>query len=78
MLPHAVSRVDRRPSIQPIPFQDVYFVELLERFDNLNINDGDGSDGLEREGESRWAKGVQDGVRRVNDGGGCAQILGIW
>lgn len=77
MLPHTAIRVDRRPSSNPIPFQDVYFIELLER-DGLNVDDVNGSDSLQEEGESRWAKRVHDGAHLINGGGGCADVLGIW
>lgn len=74
MLPHTATRVDRRPSLELVPFQDVYFIELLENVDD----NGHDIERPEVEGASQWAQRLQDGVRRINDGGGCAQVLGIW
>ena len=66
-----VIRVDRRPSLNPVPFEQVYFVELEE------LGSGSGEDANE-EGHAGWLKRVQKGVDRVVASGAEATIIGIW
>jgi hypothetical protein len=62
------TRVDRRPSLEPVPFHDVYFVEL-ER-----VETEQGLSGT----NSSWIEEVEDGIGRVKDIGGEACLLGVW
>lgn len=66
-----VTRIDRRPSLNHVPFEDVYFVELEEL--------GAGSDGEVSEHESSaWLKRVQLGIDRVRTLGAEATLIGVW
>lgn len=74
------ARVDRRPSLQAVPFQDVYFIELYERPEGSVEVDHDvreSEDGSER-GVGRWAEDVQSGADRMNSLGAPARVLGTW
>jgi hypothetical protein len=57
-----VIKLDRRPSLTEEPFHDVYFAELQASGDSKNA----------------WTTQVQQGVERIRDCGGLAQILGTW
>ncbi|KAF9569664.1 PDT-domain-containing protein [Agrocybe pediades] len=63
------TRIDRRPSVEPIPFQSTYFVEV--QASNTNA--------LTREtGLDLWAKEVEHSVAKVAAIGGQADIIGLW
>jgi hypothetical protein len=66
----ATSRIDRRPSITLGPFHDDYFVELQ----------GERRVGIERgvSHSESWSREVEQGIRRVKEAGGEADVLGIW
>ncbi|EGN93973.1 hypothetical protein SERLA73DRAFT_189114 [Serpula lacrymans var. lacrymans S7.3] len=57
-----VIRLDRRPSPLPIPFHDVYFVEVEE----------------ETMTDPSWTNQVMRGIQRVSKQGGEANLLGMW
>ena len=68
-----VIRIDRRPSINPCPFEDTYFLEL-EDFGTPVEPSASGptlADGA-------WLKRVHMGVERVAAAGGQADIIGVW
>lgn len=73
LLPHTATRMDRRPSLNHAPFQDVYFVELLETLESP-VENGRSKGGR----NSSWVERIHDGVRRIHDAGGDVQVLGIW
>lgn len=61
-------RMDRRPSLDPLPFHDVYLVEVQDKF-------------AERDAPielSSWISDVQTGLQRVRNIGGVASLLGAW
>jgi prephenate dehydratase len=65
-----VTRIDRRPSLHPVTFHDIYFVELeeermVENTDNFRI-------------DASWIKQVEKGIQRVVENGAGAQLLGYW
>jgi len=66
-------RIDRRPSSYPVPFHDVYLVELQQ-----NLKDGDTEKGLHKVIEPHWISEVKAGLDRVKDIGGEAILLGVW
>lgn len=74
------ARVDRRPSLQAVPFQDVYFIELCERIEGLAEEDNGigASQGGSKRSDECWAKEVQSSVDRMNSLGAPARVLGIW
>jgi len=63
-----VTRLDRRPSLHPMPFHDVYFVELKE---------GNRTEGI-RNGDRSWLTEVEEGIQHVIEIGAEAQLLGSW
>lgn len=64
------SRIDRRPSLSDIPFDDVYFVELEASSSVLHEEHQVASEAL-------WDR-VKIGLERIKASGGEAVILGIW
>ncbi|KAI0691330.1 PDT-domain-containing protein [Cytidiella melzeri] len=66
-----ITRVDRRPSLSDIPFEDVYFIELEELGPSLEIPP-------RPERINSWIKRVGAGVNRVKAVGCDATILGVW
>jgi prephenate dehydratase len=66
-------RIDRRPSSYPVPFHDVYLVELQQ-----NLKDGNTEKGLHKVIEPHWISEVKAGLDRVKDIGGEAILLGVW
>ena len=64
------SRLDRRPSLSDIPFDDVYFVEL-------EANSGVPDEESRAANEALWSR-VKAGAERIEALGGEAAILGIW
>lgn len=69
-----VIRVDRRPSIGGIPFDDVYFVEV----DELGMLPEPGDDTNRRAEDGRWMRIVEKGVQRLRVAGLQGAIIGIW
>lgn len=68
-----VIRIDRRPSINPCPFEDTYFLELEDAGtpvepSAIGPTPADGA----------WLKRVRMGVDRVIAAGGQADIIGVW
>lgn len=66
-----VIRIDRRPSLSAVPFEDVYFIELEELGSPVQIP-------AQPEKYSAWLERVRKGVARVSAAGGDAAILGVW
>lgn len=64
-------RVDRRPSLGSVPFEDVYFVELEELGSPHDTP-------AQREIDDAWLKRLRAGVERVAAAGGEATMLGVW
>jgi len=62
-------RIDRRPSSYPVPFHDVYLVELQH-----DIGDGTTA----QQDMQPWVLEVEAGLERVRNIGGEAVLLGIW
>lgn len=68
----AALRIDRRPSLTDVPFDDVYFVEVGDV--TLPVLSAAASKCCEAE----WLERVQAGVDRIRAAGGEATILGLW
>ncbi|KAI0830701.1 PDT-domain-containing protein [Trametes gibbosa] len=68
----AALRIDRRPSLTDVPFDDVYFVEVGDV--NLPVMSAEANKSCEAE----WLSRVQAGVERIRAVGGEATILGMW
>lgn len=67
-----IIRMDRRPSISPVPFHDVYIVEVERNSENSKSIDGS------QEGGSSWMLEVEEGLQRIRILGGVATLLGVW
>ncbi|KAL1951614.1 hypothetical protein VTO73DRAFT_763 [Trametes versicolor] len=68
----AALRIDRRPSLTDVPFDDVYFVEVGDV--TLPVLSAAAS----KCSEAEWLERVQAGVDRIRAAGGEATILGLW
>ncbi|KAH9858192.1 PDT-domain-containing protein [Lenzites betulinus] len=68
----AALRIDRRPSLTEVPFDDVYFVEVGDVI--LPVMSAEANKSCEAE----WLTRVQAGVERIRAVGGEATILGLW
>lgn len=68
-----VIRIDRRPSINPCPFEDTYFLEL-EDFGTPVEPSASGN----TPADEGWLKRVRMGVERVLAAGGQADVIGVW
>ncbi|KAI0639792.1 PDT-domain-containing protein [Trametes polyzona] len=68
----AALRIDRRPSLTDVPFDDVYFVEVGDV--TLPVLSAQASKSYEAE----WLERVQGGIDRIRAAGGDATILGLW
>ncbi|KAI0348496.1 PDT-domain-containing protein [Trametopsis cervina] len=66
-----VTRIDRRPSLNDIPFEDMYFLELEEL--GVPVEVPDRSQRIQA-----WMKRVNAGVQRVKAAGSQATVLGVW
>lgn len=66
-----VIRIDRRPSLSSIPFEDIYFVELEELGAPRETPAASDNYGA-------WLKRLRTGVERVAAAGGQATIIGVW
>ena len=71
-----ITRVDRRPSLRPIPFDDVYFIELEELGTPLEFRTKNASPSSVS--EETWLAKVQESVERVQNAGLEATLLGLW
>ena len=69
-----VIRIDRRPSLNNIPFEHVYFVELEELGSDL----GEEGVGHDDQRGSVWLSRIRMGIDRISETGGEASIIGIW
>jgi len=69
-----VTRINRRPSLAPIPFEDVYFIELEELGGPPDPKDL-GNRGV---AYARWLSRVQEAVKRAQGCGIDAVLLGAW
>jgi hypothetical protein len=65
-----IIRLDRRPSVDPLPFHDVYLVELQQEVVSR--------DSIHQDAGQSWIEEVQAGLQRVKTIGGEATLLGIW
>lgn len=64
-----IIRLDRRPSVDPLPFHDVYLVELQEVVSrDMPLMDA----------RQSWIGEVQAGLQRIKTIGGDATLLGVW
>jgi len=72
LLDLSATRIDRRPLLGGVPFQNTYFVEVqasgIDAGENATIN---------WELDS-WITEVEESAARVNDAGGHAVVAGIW
>jgi len=64
-------RIDRRPSLSAVSFEDVYFIEFEELGSPVQVP-------APPEKHSDWLERVRKGVARVSAAGGDAAILGVW
>ncbi|KAK7694819.1 hypothetical protein QCA50_002007 [Cerrena zonata] len=71
-----VTRIDRRPSLRPIPFDDVYFIEVEELGTPLEYRNPTASPSSVS--EENWLRKVQESVRRVRSAGLDATLIGLW
>lgn len=60
-----VIRIDRRPSLEPTPFHDVYFVEIIRE---------DGTS----DGGCTWRRETKMALKRIEEAGGNARLIGFW
>ncbi|OSD03579.1 PDT-domain-containing protein [Trametes coccinea BRFM310] len=65
-------RIDRRPSLSDVPFDDVYFVEVGDV--TLPVPSGSAAKACETE----WLERLEAGIGRIRAAGGEATILGLW
>ena len=65
-------RIDRRPSLTDVPFDDVYFVEVGDV--TLPVL----SDPAAKSCEEEWRERLDAGIQRIRAAGGEATILGLW
>lgn len=65
-------RIDRRPSLNGVLFDDVYFVEVGDLTQPVP------SEVASKSCEEEWLQRVQEGIERINATGGEAIILGLW
>lgn len=68
-----VIRIDRRPSINPCPFEDTYFLELEDLGTPVEASASGPTPA-----DGAWLKRVRMGVERVIAAGGQADIIGVW
>ncbi|ESK92214.1 prephenate dehydratase [Moniliophthora roreri MCA 2997] len=64
-----IERIDRRPALDGVPFNNVYIVEV-EKESEAGPNGGLDS--------PTWKEQVEDAQRRIRDSGGEARLLGLW
>jgi hypothetical protein len=69
----SATRLDRRPSTYPVPFHDVYLVELQQ-----DTGDEARTQNMQPSTDQPWIVEVQAGLERVKDIGGEAVLLGVW
>lgn len=70
-----ITRIDRRPSLSPIPFEDLYFVELEELGSYTEPDISDKALALE---DKRWLEKLKTGIERAAALGAQATLLGFW
>ncbi|KAG7450413.1 PDT-domain-containing protein [Guyanagaster necrorhizus] len=58
-----ISRIDRRPALDSVPFHDMYFVEL---------------NSIAEQSQDIWEREIEHGLERVRLAGGAGKLLGIW
>lgn len=61
-----VNRLDRRPSLNSVPFHDVYLIELQQEKQSCEKS------------TLHWTSEVTSALRRVTEIGGEASVLGVW
>ncbi|KAI0932001.1 hypothetical protein AcW1_000746 [Taiwanofungus camphoratus] len=66
------TRIDRRPSLNNVPFEDVYLVELEDAKGPIGPND------VRDNMDTTWLSRVRAGVEQVGAAGGDGAVLGIW
>ncbi len=70
-----ITRIDRRPSLSPIPFEDLYFVELEELG---AYTEPEASEKARAAEDKRWLEKLKAGVERATTLGAEATLVGIW
>lgn len=65
--------MDRRPSSYPIPFHDVYLVEVQRDSKDEVITQR-----VQKGTKQSWISEVKAGLERVRDIGAEAALLGVW
>ncbi|KAI0361194.1 PDT-domain-containing protein [Trametes cingulata] len=65
-------RIDRRPSLTEVPFDDVYFVEVGDV--TLPLLSSTANKSYEKD----WLERLNAGIDRIRAAGGQATILGLW
>lgn len=68
LLQLSVTRIDRRPSLDGIPFDNVYFIEVQK--ETQHYHDGDSFE--------LWTKAVVLASSRVIEGGWRSAVVGVW
>lgn len=68
MIQLPITRIDRRPSLDGIPFHNVYFIEVQK--ETQNHHDGDSFE--------LWTKAVMLASSRVIEKGWRSAVVGIW
>ncbi|KAI0778574.1 PDT-domain-containing protein [Trametes elegans] len=68
----AALRVNRRPSLTQVPFDDVYFVEVGDV--TLPVLSAPAS----KSSEEEWLDRLHAGISRIQAAGGEATVLGLW
>ncbi|KAH9950493.1 PDT-domain-containing protein [Amylocystis lapponica] len=67
-------RIDRRPSLNAVPFEDVYFLELHDPIGSYTPDTAD----CHATANTMWCSRVKAGIERVQVAGGEASVLGFW
>ena len=68
-----VVRIDRRPSCNPSPFEDMYFIELEDYGEPVESL----ANGYTMVDEA-WVTRIRQGIETIASGGDDASLLGVW
>lgn len=68
-----VVRIDRRPSWNPSPFEDMYFIELEDYGEPVESL----ANGCTIVDEA-WVTRIRQGIETIASGGDDASLLGVW
>lgn len=58
-----ITRIDRRPSLDGVPFRDLYFIELQ---------------GMDYGEQKPWTLAVDKALERLRQAGADATVIGLW